>query len=144
MPIVWREQMSVGVKSIDQDHQQLIALINQFEKLAKRAVTLDGDNESEARTLLGRLQTYAREHFAREERLQKMALYSGLAENKHDHDKLSKVLADMINRFQSDGRDDAKPVSSTEMVAFLNDWLVNHIIKVDLKMRGHRFPPGAW
>lgn len=142
MAIAWREQMSVGVKSIDDDHQQLISLINQFAEIASSSDGLSGRNEGVVRSLLGRLQTYAHEHFMREERLQAQAGYDGLAENRAHHLALSKALSGMIDRFMApDGA--GKPLTAQELSKFLNSWLVDHIIKVDLKMKKANFQ-GIW
>lgn len=142
MSIIWREQMSVGVKSIDDDHQQLISLVNQFEEIARRSPDLTGKHESTVRSLLGRLQAYTHEHFAREERIQDLAGYGGLKENREHHVALCKELGDKIERFSAGVKAD-KPVTATELATFLNSWLINHIIKVDLKMRSHNFS-GVW
>ncbi len=133
MPIVWREQMNVGIKAIDDDHRKLVELINTFEELVRRSPKLDLDQEALVRTVLARLQTYAREHFAREERLQVVAGYAGLDENKREHQNLSRDLGNMIDRYHSSV---GEPLTGEEMLKFLNSWLVNHIIRIDLKMRG--------
>lgn len=139
MPIQWRDQMSVGVPAIDEDHKRLIDLINRFETLAKS--DLQGKDEAALRTILGSLAGYARDHFAREERLQAAAGYPGLEENRAEHLKLTAALAAMINRFSDPKERDAPP---EDMTRFLQKWLIDHVIKCDLKMKGHKFPKGAW
>jgi hemerythrin-like metal-binding protein len=136
MAIAWRKQMSIGIKSIDEDHQNLLNLINSFEEVARRRTITDGEQESLMRTMLARLQSYAHDHFSREERLQMDAGYAGLEENQRDHIRLSNDLAVMVERFQSTTGD---PLTKEELLEFLNRWLINHIIKVDLKMRGQKF-----
>lgn len=142
MTIVWRDQMSVGIKAIDDDHQQLISLINQFAEIATATPTLSGKYESNVRSILGRLQTYTQEHFQREERIQASAGYEGLQENRQHHQALSKTLHQMIERFGA-GEAAEKPLTAQELSKFLNSWLVDHIIKVDLKMRAADFK-GIW
>lgn len=135
--------MSVGVPSIDEDHKRLITLINRFEDLTAHSPDLYGKDEGAMRTLLGSLAAYAREHFAREERMQATAEYPGLPENRAEHQRLTKSLAAMIVRFQD--RPSSEPeITPAEMVHFLQTWLVEHVIKCDLKMRGYKFPKGAW
>lgn len=142
MTITWREQMSVGIKSIDDDHQQLISLINQFAEIAQSTPDLTGRGEGAVRALLGRLQSYTHEHFVREERIQDLAGYVGLKENRAHHQALTKALNGMIERFAG-GQDGSKPLTAQELSKFLNSWLVDHIIKVDLKMRHTSFS-GIW
>ncbi|HVI50213.1 MAG TPA: bacteriohemerythrin [Candidatus Sulfotelmatobacter sp.] len=142
MTIVWRDQMSVGIKAIDDDHQQLISLINQFAEATSASPTLNGKHESVIRSILGRLQSYTQEHFQREERIQALAGYEGLKENRQHHLALSKSLQGMIERFSA-GEAAEKPLTAQELSKFLNSWLVDHIIKVDLKMRQANFQ-GIW
>jgi len=143
MPIQWREQMSVGIKSIDDDHRQLVTLVNQFEELAHQNADLNGRNESLVRTLLGQLQAYTAEHFQREERIQQEANYPGIKENAEHHRALTKEMQVMVDRYTQGSSEGGKPLTAADMSAFLNSWLVNHIIKVDLKMRNFKFP-GRW
>lgn len=142
LALAWRDAMSVGIKAIDDDHQQLISLINQFSDIVHSSPDLGGKAESAVRSILGRLQSYTVEHFQREERLQAEAGYDGLAENRAHHLALTKTLNSMIERFTG-GAHAAKPLSAKELSAFLNSWLVDHIIKVDLKMKSHDFK-GVW
>jgi len=143
MPIVWRDQMAVGVKSVDEDHRGLIDIINQFEAAVRADPSLKGTGEGTVRSLLGRLQTYVREHFAREERMQASAVYPGLAENRAEHQRLTAELEALVSRFTAGGRAE-KPLTGEEMVSFLTHWLIDHILKCDLKMKGFRFPAGQW
>jgi len=142
MSIIWRDQMSVGIKAIDDDHQQLISLVNQFSEIALSSPDLSGKHEGAVRSLLGRLQTYTQEHFSREERIQDLAGYEGLKENRQHHLALTKSLHTMIERFAA-GSSAEKPLTAQELSKFLNSWLVDHIIKVDLKMRNANFQ-GIW
>ena len=133
MPIVWRDQMSVGVKEIDDDHQTLIDIINDFEDAAKLGAGKADD--AHMRSLLRRLQHYARDHFSREERIQERAVYDGLTENKVQHGLMLNSLNDLI--IQYTGGKLGPSVEATEtMTTFLNHWLIQHILKTDLKMRG--------
>ncbi len=143
MSIVWREQMNVGVKSVDSGNQQLVTLMNALEKVLVRSPDLYGEHEAAVRTVLGRLHSLAHDHFAREERLQKAASYDGYEENLRDHQRITKRLGQLISRYE-EGAQGQAPVTAAELLAFLRDWLVEHIIKIDLKMRGHQFPPNVW
>ena len=133
MGITWREQMSVGIKEIDDDHRQLIAVINDFNFASEsRSGQLD---EGNMRVILAKLQRYAREHFDREEKLQLGSNYSGYAENKKQHEVLTRQLDEFVHLY-ADGKLGPAKSATTLMNKFLNRWLVDHILKVDLKMRG--------
>jgi len=133
MPILWRDQMNVGIAEVDDDHRHLIAIINDFEGAARRGAGQVDDGNM--RSILRQLQHYARDHFAREERMQERASYEGFAENKIQHGLLLQSLNDFILRY-TEGKLGASAEATGKMASFLNRWLVDHILKTDLKMRG--------
>ena len=133
MPIVWREQMNVGIKDVDEDHRHLIGIINDFEGAARRGAGQVDDGNM--RSILRQLQHYTAAHFAREEGMQERAGYGGLAENKVQHGQLMQRLNDFIRKY-SEGKLGGSAEATETMTAFLNGWLVDHILKTDLKMRG--------
>ncbi len=132
MTIAWEEKLKVGNLEIDADHKELIGMINEFEAKTKSP---DGVSLRALQITLERLQLYVHDHFAREEYIQAIAKYPGLSENKRQHDALRKTLADFIARFES-GALDEPGKAADEMATFLNHWLMNHILEVDIKMRG--------
>ena len=143
MPIVWREQMSIGIKAIDADHQHLIEIINHLEQAIQTPEKAKGGREDSLRILFGRLRAYTREHFSREEGMQSTSHYKGLKENQEEHRALISELDQLSSRFMEGPKAD-DPVSDEEMLKFLRHWLVDHIIKVDLKMRGHPIRAHYW
>ena len=133
MPIAWADEMKVGNREIDSDHRELISIVNEFEAAAAR--TSGEVDERAMRIILGRLQAYTQDHFAREEYLQATTNYDGYEENKRQHTALRKTLAEFIEKYDAGGFPDMKD-STAQMIEFLNHWLVDHILKIDLKMRG--------
>ncbi len=132
MSITWDNNLKVGNLEIDADHKELIGLVNDFEAKAKSP---DGISQRAILITLERLRLYVHDHFAREEYIQAIAKYPGLAENKRQHDALRKTLADFIAKFEA-GELDQPGKATDEMVNFLNHWLMTHILEIDLKMRG--------
>ena len=68
MPIMWRDQISVGNDAIDQDHKYLICLINSVELALSHE-----DTVKHLPIFIGQLVEYTKEHFIREEEIQKKA-----------------------------------------------------------------------
>ncbi|CAA7617087.1 conserved hypothetical protein [Candidatus Terasakiella magnetica] len=133
MSISWSKDLAVGNTEIDDDHRELIGIINEFEAETKKAAgTVD---DAHMRHILGRLQIYAQDHFAREEYVQAIAKYDGLAENKREHEALTRTLGDFIARFDNGTLGDRRG-STDQMSSFLSNWLMGHVLKIDLKMRG--------
>ncbi|MBT3361678.1 MAG: hypothetical protein HN403_18800 [Rhodospirillales bacterium] len=65
MTIVWRDQLSVGHDAIDEDHRQLVNLLNGFEWASAGDIQLDILDR-----ILDDLEDFSIEHFEREERAQ--------------------------------------------------------------------------
>lgn len=133
----WQEHMRVGIDVVDDDHQELFAIVKEFD-VATQATggsvdpVLIGD-------ILGRLRVYVHEHFEREEEVQRECNYEGYAENKRQHDELRHTLEIFLDKHNRGEWADLK--SATEnMRGFLAIWLSEHIMKTDRKMRGRILP----
>ncbi|KMP10330.1 hypothetical protein UR09_06565 [Candidatus Nitromaritima sp. SCGC AAA799-A02] len=130
MPILWREEMCVGNKEIDDYHKYLVCLVNTVEAAVncglERGVLLSHANE---------LLLYAKDHFAKEEALQVAFSYQHHLEHKKAHEDLIHRLVEIISNLenQKDGRVMKNTIDGLFNV--LRDWLVNHILNEDMKMK---------
>jgi len=121
--IEWRASLSVGVAAMDQQHQQLIALINQLADAmtqGKSKVALGG--------ILDELVHYTVYHFADEEKLLAQRHYPELSTHQSDHIQLTTQVADYQSQFRA-----GKLALSFDLMNFLRDWLANHIQISDKK-----------
>lgn len=133
----WQEHMRVGIDVVDDDHQELFALVRQFEEASK---TASGQvDPAEIGHILERLQAYVHDHFEREETAQQEAGYEGYAENKRQHDELRATLEKFLVKHRAGDWGDLK-VATENMRSFLAIWLQEHIMKTDRKMRGRILP----
>ncbi|SOE01146.1 bacteriohemerythrin [Caenispirillum bisanense] len=126
-PIEWTEDLKIGIPIIDADHKVLVSLLNQvFETV--------GDREEKATlgSVLNSLVDYTEYHFAREERLQEVAGYGGLAGHKALHRDLTAQVVAIRTRFEQD----PESVHGEEVLNFLRSWLVDHINGHDMAYRG--------
>jgi len=64
----WSNEYSVKIQSIDRQHQKLIDMVNELHEAMKA-----GKGSLLAPDIVGRLATYAQEHFAHEEEMMKLA-----------------------------------------------------------------------
>jgi hemerythrin len=85
--IEWREEMAVGVPTIDDDHKALIGIINEFEMCQSRSCA-----ERAAKKLFN----YTRSHFQREETIQECFHYPEIKQQKAEHAKISVDLEQII------------------------------------------------
>lgn len=128
--ITWRDEMSVDGGVIDDDHRQLILVINRFT-----GAEGDGATPKQLASILLELRHYASVHFRREESLQQAANYPYLSAHRHEHHDLTVRLNQIIEAFQAapttgDGR-----ALRAEIGDLLRTWLINHVISSDLRMR---------
>lgn len=119
--IKWSDEYSVSIRQVDAQHKQLIALINQFHD----AMTA-GKAKDVMEKVFSELVTYTKFHFAKEEELLKTYNYPGLLAHKTKHDELTKKVFKYHDEFKS-----GKNILSIELMNFLKDWLVNHILGTD-------------
>ncbi len=130
MPIIWREDMSVGVEEIDDQHKYLICLINTIEAgvnchLEKKLFVEQ----------LSQLEAYTHFHFDYEENLQIQSKFPHYESNKNEHKKLIQKLNEIVRELKS-GEDvilRAKDIGS--LFEILREWLLDHILVEDMKMK---------
>lgn len=124
--IEWTHDLETDIAPIDRDHKVLVSLLNQVSETI-------GDREERAvlGSVLNSLDEYTAYHFAREEKLQEVAGYPGLEAHKRLHVTLAGQVTDICKRYH---RDPAS-VQADEVLDFLKNWLVDHILKQDMGYR---------
>ncbi len=134
--IEWNDKLSVGIQEIDEQHKRLVELAN---RLNVALLSKTGDDEaSEVLDVLDKLIEYTRTHFVVEESLMRILGYPDYEEHKQHHEALVlKVLA-FRKRLQEDHR-----IGRVELMEFMRDWLVNHIMKEDILYSEHFIAHGA-
>lgn len=119
----WLPEYSVGIKTIDSQHQELVNILNRlFIAVSKR----EGDKAIAG--ILDALMGYTKEHFVLEERLMQQAKYKDLEAHKLEHKKLIEQLDQLCKKHMLE----EKPIYF-EMMNFLKTWLKEHIQGVDTK-----------
>jgi hemerythrin len=119
--VVWTDALSVGVRSIDDQHTILFETINDLH-----AAMMKGRGRAIIGELLARLLVYTRQHFSAEEELMDTTQYPGLSQHKLLHRNLTKQVEDFIARYQK-----GEITLSQDVSAFLSDWLKTHIQSED-------------
>ena len=136
MPIMWREALSVDSGVIDGDHRHLIDLINSIEQ------TVTGNRPvQELKAEFDQLDLYTRQHFAREEEIMISLRYAKFDEHKALHLKLIDELVEVakpVRAAADPGAATAEAIGAdgvAKVSGLLRHWLIDHIIKEDLKLR---------
>ncbi|MEQ9488811.1 MAG: hemerythrin family protein [Alphaproteobacteria bacterium] len=129
MTLVWRDNLTVDGSIIDEDHRHLIEIINRFEELGA-----DGLTNDEGLEILYALKFYAQTHFKREESIQNEIDYPYRESHAQEHKHLIRTLELAFDDVKKQGNILNASVVK-EITDLLKQWLVDHIIKSDLRMK---------
>jgi hemerythrin len=117
----WETKYSVGILSIDAQHQHLFELINQFYESIRQKHT-----EQALADLLKGLLDYTKTHFLTEENYLKKYQYPLYEKHLAKHGEFIERLHEMQIRFQN--RQLLLPI---EIAEFVKQWLAGHVLGED-------------
>jgi len=119
----WGEELSVLIPSIDDQHKELIRMINDFYE----SFSMDTYKENILELVSG-LRDYTVFHFTEEENIMETYGYPDLESHRKEHVLFIEKVNDYYERIK-----EGKQLLSIEVTNFLKDWLVNHIKGTDRK-----------
>ena len=124
----WNDDYSVGILSIDRQHKVLIDYINRLnDEICKAEI-----DRNMLMYILNGLVGYTKSHFKYEEMLFALHEYPDTDLHKEKHLNLFDRVAEFESRF-----DAGDPGVGDELLAFLKDWLNEHILKDDKAYSPH-------
>jgi len=122
--VTWSATYSVGIKLIDDQHKELLNLVNDMYN------HVNNDNEEAERAyfqgIIRQVVDYVKIHFATEEKIMKGTKFKGYAGHKRVHDSFILSVVDIIKKF-----DEGKRVSLIYFTNFIKDWILTHIAIMD-------------
>ena len=121
--------MSVGIPELDADHKKLLALINGTEKAINNA------DDALLRGVLGDLASYFDAHFKREEAIFTALKVPGWDAHKKQHEAMASKARLIREKVQSCPGAEGRRKLAGVVVTMLNDWLLNHVFKEDMKVK---------
>jgi hemerythrin len=122
--ITWNEEFSVKVRDIDDQHKELISIINDLHDEMNLGKSKEFMSE-----ILKRLIDYTIYHFGTEEKYMTEYNYPDMLQHETKHEKLTKEVLSFQIRFSK-----GDVTISMEILNFLKDWLTNHILQTDKKL----------
>ena len=123
--ITWNDSFSVGIDSLDQQHQKIIELINQF--VDQEDQPFDRDHLG---SVLSDLIEYGFEHLRLEEDLLEEHGYPDFQKHKHEHLLYVQKVTQTAKRKTSLSQQEF-----IELGHFLNEWWTEHILEEDMRYR---------
>ncbi len=130
MGISWRDDLSLGVEQIDDQHKELLA---RFDMLL--AACKQGKGSEEVLHLLSFLDEYVVKHFGDEEVLQRQSKFPGYESHHREHETFIERIAELKGRMRSEGGVQIDHVLDTNKL--LLDWLIRHISVRDREVGRH-------
>ena len=129
----WGSEHDVGVPVLNEQHQRLVALVNQLYESAGAGL---GDRE--LAEVLDELVAYAHVHFTAEEHLLAQSAYPELTAHRAEHEAFfHRVLA-----LRADAGA-GKLLVSMDLMKFLREWLKDHLLSSDKRYAPHLGSRGA-
>jgi hemerythrin-like metal-binding protein len=122
--ITWSDKFNVNVQVIDDQHQQMVAMVDSLHSAAKACA----DKEVLQKLLIG-LYEHTRTHFATEDELMKEHNYPGYAQHLHEHHVLLKHLECIVV-----GVSGGKSPTFRYDYDVSSDWVLIHIINSDKEL----------
>ena len=122
-PIAWKEEYSMQVIEIDDQHKHFVSILNNLYDAMKKM-----ELEQRAESIVQELVAYAVNHFATEEKYMQQFNYEGTEEHKNQHQELLGKVTVFVERFSKEGTNIVP-----ELLSFLEDWLVGHLNNYDKK-----------
>lgn len=120
----WDEKYSVGVDSVDYEHQNLMDMINMIY-----AELEDRRDIAEITQTVSDVHAEISAHFALEERIMRQAGYEEFAAHKNDHEDLLDQIRSMMDAIEDD------PEPALDMLSEqLADWFSNHFATFDARL----------
>ena len=122
--IQWNAGFEVGYGLIDSQHRRLVEILN---------VVMDGlkkpTGDTATQTALKGLVDYTRTHFSAEDKLMVEHNYPDIAVHRKQHSDLIAKVDALLEDVKA-----GKQLVGPKTVMFLQNWLVDHILKTDKKL----------
>lgn len=119
----WGPEYEIGIKDIDMQHEKLVNIINQLNK-----IIVNNKSSDKIRMVLTELLDYTSYHFKTEEDIMDKIKYPEADRHKFIHKRLLDSVKEFTVKFNA-----GQPIADDLMI-FLKHWLSAHIKHVDRKI----------
>jgi len=125
----WKDEYELGVEEIDSQHKKLMGIGRKLMTLIRTTDIME--KSEEIREILNELRNYTIEHFFREEQFMAENRYPDLTSHAMEHNYLRRKLR------QIDNLEIINQETIIKLVSFVSDWISQHILVTDMKMRNY-------
>ncbi|MBW5390349.1 bacteriohemerythrin [Brachyspira hampsonii] len=126
--IVWEDKYKVGYKRIDDQHLELIEIINDLHDCMDNRNSKDEVLKEEFKRALRKTVDYVAYHFSCEEKIMHAIKYNKIIEHSSYHREFTQTIYNYVISYESGSLD-----AINNLVQYLKDWFLNHILVTDKK-----------
>ena len=119
----WSDDLSVGVRAMDDQHKVLVNLINELHEAMRT-----GQGQDAMAKIVTGLKEYTQKHFVEEEAHMERFKSPDLQEQRREHNQFVKKILDL----ELDVRE-GKLGTSMQAMTYMKTWLTGHIAGKDKK-----------
>ncbi|GFO53403.1 hypothetical protein GMSM_04100 [Geomonas sp. Red276] len=132
--VEWNDALLLGCQEIDSHHRKLVGILGKVHQ-----DFLDGTIDMGP--VLDELQEYAKYHFRSEELWMLDGVYPEISAHRREHSFFLGKVRGLQKEY-----DHGVQYLSLEMITFLEEWITNHIKKMDVTLACHILtgPSAAW
>jgi len=121
MAFVWKEEYSIGLKTIDEQHKKFIVLLNDLSQ-----ALLQKDSKETLTQIFNGLEEYGKQHLAFEEECFKKFDYSGESDHSIEHQTFRERVKRLKQELQN-----GDELLAVKTLDFMESWLIEHILVSD-------------
>lgn len=121
--VEWCDGLNTGVKEIDNDHKQILFLINQISDAIE-----NHQFEESIASIFDQLEDYTTCHFSREEALLRRHRFKDIEAHAKSHQSFSNKIDELRKIWQANKSQQV----AEDISRFLVNWLIHHIVEEDL------------
>ena len=127
--IEWSEALSVGNFEVDEQHKELIKIINEVGMVIRQKQY----TFSNLLSVVYKLDNYIKEHFQYEEMFMEKYLIEGREKHIKEHDSARQKMEE-INVIEQENYEEK---FFCDTLGWLSNWLINHIMSTDRMLDIH-------
>lgn len=121
-----KEEYKIGIPMIDEEHTHLFELAETAYQLMKEEYLFDKYDQLTA--ILQELKEYTKQHFSDEEEYMESIDYQAIFIQKAQH----KIFIAKLEETKLEAIEENQDQVIQDLLEFLTDWLINHIVKMDM------------
>ncbi|MBF0110288.1 MAG: bacteriohemerythrin [Magnetococcales bacterium] len=123
----WTQELVTTIQFVDEDHKKLVEMVNDLHRAMKEE---EGSNKVGA--IIDGLVDYAKTHFTREMDMLRKYDYPEVEGHSGKHDRLVARLKELSEKYHQ-----GEFTVVMDLLALAKDWLVEHILRTDMRYVDH-------